>query len=108
MPLGTHQTWIGLLYTHGIVGFSAFTVAFLWSFLTILLKAKESETARVGLTLFVCITLASFVDNIDFLAYSIWPALLIIGIALNEKVYTIEAKSQFFTEDSSLPANSNS
>lgn len=84
LPLGSHHTWIGILFTHGLVGCFALAVAFLWSFIDLLIKAQTSETAKVGLSIFLIITISSFADNVEFFAYLYYPGLIILGSAFKE------------------------
>ncbi|MGF1677078.1 MAG: O-antigen ligase family protein, partial [Rivularia sp. (in: cyanobacteria)] len=40
LPIGSHHTWVGLLYTKGLVGFLALLLPVLCSFLDLLIKAR--------------------------------------------------------------------
>ncbi|MGQ4649265.1 O-antigen ligase family protein [Lyngbya aestuarii] len=84
--LGSHHTWNGLLYIHGVVGFSAFALAMFWTFVELLIKAQKSETARVALSIVLVIFFFSFVDTLSNPIYTFWPGLLILGIAFKEKM----------------------
>ncbi|MBW4611986.1 MAG: O-antigen ligase family protein [Desmonostoc vinosum HA7617-LM4] len=84
IPLGSHHTWIGILFTHGLVGCFALAVAFLWSFIDLLIKAQTSETAKVGLSILLIIFISSFADNVEFFAYLYYPGLIILGSAFQE------------------------
>ncbi|WP_250125008.1 hypothetical protein [Chroococcidiopsis sp. CCMEE 29] len=79
-------TWVNLLYTKGLVGFIAFAVPFIWSFMSLLNKAQKSPTAKAGLSILLAFFFFSFVEELDQLAYIYWPGLLMIGIALKEEV----------------------
>ncbi len=79
-PIGSHNTWYGLLYLHGLVGFSAFFIAILWTFIDLLIKAQSNSQAKLCLGLFIVILLSSLTDNIQTFAYMFWPALLMLGI----------------------------
>ena len=87
MPIGSHHTWVGLLFTYGLVGFIAQATPLLWSFLDLLIKAQKSKTARAGLSTILVLVIMSFAENIEYLAYLYWPGLLIMGIAFKEVVY---------------------
>lgn len=86
MPIGSHHTWVGLLFTKGIVGFIALAVPLLWSFIHLLIKAQRSKTAKVGLSIVLVLFFFTFAENIDLLTYLYWPGLLIMGIAFKELV----------------------
>lgn len=87
MPVGTHSTWVGSLFTSGVIGFIALAVPFLWSFIDLLIKAQKSKCARVGLSTIFVLFFLSFAENVEGLAYIYWPGLLIMGIAFKEVVY---------------------
>lgn len=86
MPIGSHHHWLGLLYLNGIVGFLAFALAFLWTFIELFLKAQSSRIARTALSLVMVLFLYSFGENLEVLAYLYWPALVMLGIAFKEDV----------------------
>jgi hypothetical protein len=84
MPIGSHHTWLGLLYVHGVVGFIALAIAMLYSFIELIIKAQRSRTAQTGLAVLLVLFLFSFGENLETLAYLYWPGLLMLGIALKE------------------------
>ncbi|MBD1834953.1 O-antigen ligase domain-containing protein [Cyanobacteria bacterium FACHB-472] len=87
MPIGSHDTWIALLYVRGTVGCTALAVPMLWSFVTLLIKAQNSTTARAGLSIVLVLFIFGFSEGIEILAYTYWPGLLMMGIALKEKLF---------------------
>ncbi|HEY9298053.1 MAG TPA: O-antigen ligase domain-containing protein [Phormidium sp.] len=88
-PIGSHHTWFGLLFANGIVGFIAFAVALAWSFIEFLVKAHRYETAKVALGLILVLFMFSFGENLEALIYIYWPALVMMGIAFKEKLFTL-------------------
>ena len=87
LPLGTScGTWASILYTKGLVGFIAFALPLLWSFIDLVNKAQKSAIARVGLSILLVFFFFSFTEDLDNLAYLYWPGLLMIGIALQGEV----------------------
>ncbi|MEH2258706.1 MAG: O-antigen ligase family protein [Nostoc sp.] len=86
MPIGSHHTWFGLLFVKGIVGFTAFLVPILLSFIVLLIKAQKSTTARVALYFLVTLLLFTFNDSQEALGYLYYPGLIIMGIAFKEEV----------------------
>jgi hypothetical protein len=84
LPLGSHHTWFGTLYSYGIVGCAALAVAFLWSFFDLLIKAQTSEDAKVGLQVLLVMLICSFADNLETFAFTYWPGWLILGIAFKQ------------------------
>lgn len=88
MPIGSHHTWLGLLFVNGLVGFAAFLVPMVCSFIDLLIKAQRSVTAKVALSVLLIMFLYSFAETLDGLAYLYWPGLLIMGIAFKGEVQT--------------------
>ncbi|MDM9586244.1 O-antigen ligase family protein [Nostoc sp. GT001] len=86
MPIGSHHTWFGLLFVKGIVGFIAFLVPILLSFIVLLIKAQKSTTARGALYFLVTLLLFTFNDSQEALGYLYYPGLIIMGIAFKEEV----------------------
>jgi hypothetical protein len=83
MPIGTHHTWFGVLFLHGVVGFLAFAIPFFWTLFSLCIKARTSQIARVGLKIMLVLLVFSFCDIIETIAYLYWPGLLFVGIALS-------------------------
>jgi hypothetical protein len=86
MPIGSHHTWFGLLFVKGAVGFVALAIPLLWSFVDLLIKAQKSDTARTGLSIVLVLFLYTFGENLEILAYLIWPGLVLLGLAFQERV----------------------
>lgn len=85
MPIGSHHTWIGLLFTQGFLGVLALLIPSVITIGWLVLSLKRPAIqlyAKVTLTLFLIILSGSFVDNIESMAYLYWPALMMIGITL--------------------------
>jgi hypothetical protein len=97
MPIGSHHTWIGLLFVKGLVGFIAFLIPMILSFLTLILKAQKSLIARVALCFLLTLFLFTFNDSQEVLAYLYWPGLIIMGIA-----FKTEEQSQDLARNSNL------
>ncbi len=85
MPIGSHDTWFALLFIKGLVGFIALAVPFLWSFIDLIIKAQNSKTARVGLSILLVLLVFTFSEGLDLLIYIFWPGLVMVGIAFKEK-----------------------
>ncbi|MEM6401887.1 MAG: O-antigen ligase family protein [Cyanobacteria bacterium P01_D01_bin.116] len=86
LPIGSHHTWVGLLYTKGIVGFMAFLLPVVWSFIQLLIKARHSKIAETSLSILFVLLVFSIGEQIDILGYICWPGLVIMGIAFKERV----------------------
>lgn len=90
MPIGSHHTWFGVLYTHGIVGFVGLLIPLVYSFFDILIKAQRNEIAKTGLMVLLAMIAFSFGENLEGLAYLYWPGLVFLGIALKQKIEVSE------------------
>lgn len=86
MPIGTHNHWPDLLYINGIVGFVAFTVALVWSFVELILKAQKSAIAKTALNIYLVLLIATTAVDVQLGAYLYWQGLIITGIAFKENV----------------------
>ncbi|MEL6500364.1 MAG: O-antigen ligase family protein [Cyanobacteria bacterium J06623_1] len=90
MPLGTHNTWLGTLYTFGLVGFTALAIACCFTFFNLIIRARDSDTTRVGLCLFISLFVSSFTDSVEYVNYAYWFALVFIGISLRQRQEEVE------------------
>jgi hypothetical protein len=81
MPIGSHHTWYGLLFVKGMVGFTALAIPLLCSILQMAFWSARAPIARTALAMLLLLLLYTFGENLEVLAYLIWPALLIIGSA---------------------------
>lgn len=83
MPIGTHHSWFGLLFVKGLVGFLALLVPMLVTLVYLFWQAIRYPVARIAFNLMFVLICYSFFENLEILTYVFWPALLIIGVALN-------------------------
>ncbi|NKF51710.1 O-antigen ligase family protein [Shewanella sp. WXL01] len=83
MPIGSHHTWYGLLFVKGIVGAIALFVPMMLTFCALLLRIFNSQIAKVGLAILMLLTLYTFGENLEILAYLFWPGLLVLGMAFH-------------------------
>ncbi|MEB3830748.1 O-antigen ligase family protein [Phormidium sp. CCY1219] len=91
MPIGSHHTWFGLVFLHGLVGCLALGFAFLWSFTVLLVKSYYSQVAKVGFAIMIILFLFTFAESIQALAYIYWPGLIIVGMGLKDNAVVREA-----------------
>ena len=85
MPIGSHHTWFGVLFVHGIVGLFALLVPMFVSVGELLFKANSSPVAMTGFRLMLTLCIFSFGENLEAISYFYWPALIGIGMALSQK-----------------------
>ncbi len=88
MMIGSHHTWYGLLYVKGAVGFFAMAVPLACGVLYFLVKAMHTREGQVALSILLLLFLYTFGENLEVLAYLIWPGLLFIGIASKNTLLT--------------------
>ncbi len=81
MPIGSHHSWYGLLFVKGLVGFLALLVPMLFGLLQLIWWSGELAIVRTGLAMMILLFLYTFGENLEILAYLVWPALMVIGIA---------------------------
>lgn len=91
-PIGSHHTWFGVLYTHGLVGGIALATTMSLSFIELLIKAQKSTVAQVGLSVLLVLAAFSIGENLDALIYLFWPGLVVMGMAFKEKMPAFESE----------------
>ncbi|NET06154.1 MAG: O-antigen ligase domain-containing protein [Symploca sp. SIO2B6] len=91
MPIGSHHTWFGALYLHGLVGVIALAIPMIYSLLSLFVKAQQSKIARTGLGIILVMFIFSLAENLEGLAFLYWPGLMMLGIAFKEKLSTVFA-----------------
>jgi len=82
MMIGTHHSWYGLLFVKGLVGALSLAIPLFITSVYLLVKAQRSKDARAALGILVVLTVYSFFENLEILAYLYWPALLWLGASL--------------------------
>ncbi len=86
MPIGSHHTWIGLLFVKGLVGFLAALLPLTWTSLELAARAQRDRIARCAFGCMAVVVLFSFGENIESLAYLVWPAFLLLGITAKRRI----------------------
>ena len=85
MPIGSHHTWFGLLFVKGVVGAIALAIPLAWSLIEFaLLAVTRSKAGRIAFAMVLLMAFYSIGENLEILAYLIWPGLLVMGIAARE------------------------
>jgi len=87
MPIGSHHTWLGLLFVKGIVGLFALAVPMLVTVVVLVRRSSNPryQLASVGLGLSLVLLLYTFGENLEILVYLYWPGMIILGSALQER-----------------------
>ena len=86
MPIGSHHTWYGLLFVKGLVGLLACLIPMIVGLLELSIKSSRHKEARLGLGMLLLLFLYTFGENLEVLAYLIWPGLLFIGMGAKPSV----------------------
>ena len=85
MPIGSHHTWYGLLFVKGAVGAIALAIPLAWSILEFaLLAVTRSKAGRIAFGMVLLMAFYSIGENLEILAYLMWPGLIAMGIAARE------------------------
>lgn len=86
MPIGSHHSWYGLLFVKGLVGFLALLVPIVATFAEMAVRAPKSRDARaaLGIVIFFCFT--TFTENVEILAYLMWPGFVVIGAVAAQRI----------------------
>ncbi|WP_321323206.1 O-antigen ligase family protein [uncultured Parasphingorhabdus sp.] len=82
MPIGSHHSWYGLLFVKGLLGLLALAVPLTITLALLLRSALLSRLGQTGFAMTLLLFMYSFGENLESLAYLYWPALLLIGMAL--------------------------
>lgn len=95
MPIGSHHTWYGLLFVKGAVGAIALAIPLAWSLIEFaLLAVTRSKAGRIAFGMVLLMSFYSIGENLEILAYLIWPGLLVMGIAARELQQVGQAQTQ--------------
>lgn len=95
MPIGSHHTWFGLLFVKGAVGAIALAIPLAWSMIEFALLAfTRSKAGRIAFGMVLLMSFYSIGENLEILAYLIWPGLIVMGIAAKELQQASAAPSQ--------------
>lgn len=85
MPIGSHHTWYGLLFVKGAVGAIALAVPLVWNLIEFaLLAMTRSRAGRIAFGMVLLMAFYSIGENLEILAYLLWPGLIVMGIAARE------------------------
>ena len=92
MPIGSHHTWLGLLFVKGAVGAGALAVPMMWTFCEMVLLAQSHTLGRLGLSILLMLVFYSFGENLEVLAYLFWPGLVLLGTAFRTAALESETR----------------
>ncbi|MBY6032307.1 O-antigen ligase domain-containing protein [Marinobacter daepoensis] len=99
MPIGSHHSWYGLLFVKGLVGFMALAVPMTASLLILIPRVGLNGITRTGCLSCGLLFFYTFGENLEILAYLIWPGLIAIGMA-HAEITSLAAKTSKTRRDS--------
>lgn len=85
MMIGSHHTWYGLLFVKGLAGIGALAIPLVVTLLALLKSAQKDREARIAFGIVCVISLYSFGENLEVLAYLYWPGLIFVGSIFHSK-----------------------
>ena len=83
--IGTHNTWVHLLYAKGFIGLIAFLLPMLILLLLSLgnlLSKKEDRLSTSCLGISMVLWQYTISENLEMLVYLYWPGLILVGICI--------------------------
>lgn len=99
MPIGTHHSWYGLLFTKGITGAIALAVPMLMTLTYLFFMIFRYGSGFAAMLLVLVIGLYSFFENLEILVYLYWPALIFIGHAINPENNSRRRRERKYSSD---------
>lgn len=87
MPIGSHNTFIGLLFIKGIIGLLLYLIPLLMTVIYMLFKSFVNHDYLSGFFVVVIFFIYSFTENIEILSYIMWPGWIFIGFVLRACFY---------------------
>ena len=82
MPIGSHHSWLGLLFVKGMVGVVALALPMLATTFYLLRRSARCAVSRTAFGAMLVLSLYTFGENLEILAYLFWPGMLLVGHAL--------------------------
>ena len=86
MMIGSHHTWLGLLFVKGVVGVVTLAVPLVATLLVLLRRAFVDAESRVAFGCIAVLSMYSVAENLETLVYLYWPALIYIGSVLQNRM----------------------
>lgn len=87
MPIGSHHTFIGLLFIKGIIGLLLYVIPLVVTTLYLFIKSFIRRDYLSGFFVILIFFMYSFTENIEILSYLMWPGWLFIGMTLRACFY---------------------
>ena len=95
MPIGSHHTWLGLLFVKGILGIIALAIPMLFTLAKFIFVSEPPVTRQLGFAILVLLGFYSLGENLEMLAYLIWPGLIYIGIVFRDiEIHAHKSKTE--------------
>lgn len=90
MMIGSHHTWYGLLFVKGLAGAVALAVPLFATLFVLLPSSTRCAETRTAFGVVCVLTMYSFGENLEVLAYLYWPGLIYVGSVLQSRMASDE------------------
>jgi hypothetical protein len=84
MPIGTHQTWAGLLFVNGLFGLLAIAIPYVCTLIYFGLLNKKSKLLKTCFTLSLVMGFYSWGETWESLSFLLLPGLVLQGIGFTK------------------------
>ena len=58
------------------------------SFILLVMRAQKSRNARAALATIIFFSFSTFTENVEMLAYLMWPGFVLVGLAASERIFS--------------------
>ena len=99
MPIGSHNTFIGLLFIKGIIGLLLYVVPLILTTVYLFFKSFIRRDYLAGFFVILIFLMYSFTENIEILSYLMWPGWLFIGMSLRACSYRCDLNAIDFEDN---------
>lgn len=84
MQIGSHNTWVALLYIKGLIGLISFVVPLALTFVYLLKRSlfDRSLISTCGLGMITVLCQYTISEDLEFLMYILWPGFVFLGLAI--------------------------
>ncbi|MEM9623261.1 MAG: O-antigen ligase family protein [Pseudomonadota bacterium] len=94
MPIGTHHTWLGLLFLKGLVGVAAFALMLISLLCASIVSIVKGKSPASLLAVILPLLIYTMTENLEMLVYLFWPAIVYIGAQLKSQRTQTETTEQ--------------
>ncbi|WP_256384761.1 O-antigen ligase family protein [Photobacterium toruni] len=102
MPIGSHNTFIGLLFIKGIIGLLLYVIPLIVTTIYLSFKSFIRRDYLSGFFVIFIFLMYSFTENIEILSYVMWPGWLFIGMMLRACFYKCNINAIDFEDNGQI------